>query len=239
MLTLLTLLTACNLDQGLFLYAVDDSSSGDTADTADTAEVEADTDTDTDTDTDSDTDTDTDTDTDAGPRPPSPGDLVISELMIDPSGVSDSVGEWVELVNVTEDSLDLSDLTLGDEGVDFYLLKMTGLVLSPGGYLVLCASADAAENGGVSCGGEYLYQSFGGGFALANGGDEVVVGLYGGPSIDTVRYGESVAPVGGSLGVSPGCLSASDNDRAGCWCAQGGQLSSGDAGNPGKPNDGC
>lgn len=237
MLTTLLLLTACNPDQGLFVYERGDKNSG--GDSTDTAAAEADADTDADTDTDTDADADTDTDTDPGPRPPGPGDLVISELMINPNGVSDSDGEWVELVNVSGDDLDLTDLAVGDEGVDYYLLKLTGLVLPRGGYMVLCANMDRGDNGGVDCSGGYLYQSFGGGFALSNSDDEVIVSLYGGPVIDTVRYSKGAAPTGASLGVDPSCLSASGNDGAGCWCEQGGTLSSGDAGNPGEPNGGC
>ena len=47
--------------------------------------------------------------------------------------------------------------------------------MAPGDFLVVCASRDAAANGGVPCDAEYFYQTWGGGFALANSEDEVVL----------------------------------------------------------------
>ena len=164
-------------------------------------------------------------------------DRVISELMINPSGSADETGEWVELYNAADDALDLSGLALGDDGVDDADIDFSEEVIAPGQFIVLCASEE--DNGGVDCAGTYLYQTFGGGFALSNTEDEVVVISDDGDVIDTFGYGDGLAPAGQSLGVNPSCLDATSNDATGCWCAQSGSLSSGDEGNPGEDNDGC
>ena len=50
----------------------------------------------------------------AGLRPPAAGELLISEIMYNPEGVRDDLGEWVEIYNPQGDSLDLDGCTIGD-----------------------------------------------------------------------------------------------------------------------------
>ena len=52
---------------------------------------------------------------DQGVRAPEPGDLVFSEIMALTDGQDDAC-EWFELSNLSPDSLDLSDLTVRDDG---------------------------------------------------------------------------------------------------------------------------
>jgi hypothetical protein len=230
---MLLLLIGCETDQGLFVYSDDvamtDTSAPNTAPPEDTSQPD---------DTTPPDDTqDTDDEQDAPPRAPRAGELVISELMVNPAGVSDDTGEWVELYSAASVTLDLSGLSLGDDGVDDAEVVFFDAIVSPGELIVLCASE--VSNGGVSCQGTYLYQSFGGGFALSNSEDEVVVLAADGTVLDAIQYSEGFSVTGQSMGVAPGCLDATANDAAGCWCAQSGPLSSGDYGNPGSWNDGC
>ena len=230
---LLSLLIACEPDQGLFVYPTEDApeetgllDTGDAPQPPDSGE-----------DSSEDSDAPDTEEEESGPRPPAVGELVISELMINPAGVGDEVGEWVELYSRADVPLTLGGLMLGDEGVDGALVAFSDEVVAPGGYLVLCASE--TSNGGVSCQGTYLYQSFGGGFALSNTEDEVLLIGADGTTLDTVRYGEGFSLTGQSVGVAPGCLDTASNDVISCWCGQSGGLSSGDQGNPGKTNNDC
>ena len=228
---MLLLLIGCETDQGLFVYT-DDMAVTDTSAPASPEDTSQPDDTPPPDDT-----QDTDDEQDAPPRAPRAGELVISELMVNPVGVSDDTGEWVELYSAASVDLDLSGLRLGDDGVDDAEVALIDPIVSPGELIVLCASA--SSNGGVSCQGTYLYQSFGGGFALSNSEDEVVVLAVDGTIVDATQYSEGFSVAGQSLGVAPGCLDAAANDVASCWCAQSGALSSGDVGNPGSWNDGC
>ena len=243
MLLALVLLVACSPDTTFVarqdgnrpgLSAPDDTLPADTgqdtgqADTADTAA--------------SDTSVpDTSVPDTAEPDPaPSPGDLVINELMIDPAAVPDSRGEWVELLVTSATPVDLTGLVLADDDVDACTIEPVAggaFVFDPGDTVVLCTDPD--DNGGADCDGTYLYQGFGGGFALANAGDEVILRLADGSELDRVHYDDSIVDVGASAGLSPARASTSGNDDLGHWCSQRSRMSGGDAGTPGRANDGC
>lgn len=176
------------------------------------------------------------------PRPPVPGDLVLNELMINPAEVSDASGEWVELWNRSDAWVDVEGYRLADDNVDDYTFDPTdedSLIVAPGGFLVVCASRDAAANGGVPCDAEYFYQTWGGGFALANSEDEVVLVDPDGVEVDRVAYGAGFVRTGAALGVDPSRATVGGNDAADGWCAQSARLASGDLGTPGQENDRC
>lgn len=168
----------------------------------------------------------------------SPGDVVLTEALLDPDAVDDEVGEWVEVWNATACAVDLTGATLADDNVDVAPLEGS-LVIAAGGFAVLCAETSRSLNGGVSCDADYYYQGFGGGFALSNEGDEIVLVSARGQVLDRFAYGAGFAPVGVSMGVDPDYATVEDNDRPARWCAQSGRLSGGDQGNPGAENDGC
>jgi hypothetical protein len=184
-----------------------------------------------------------DTGSQSGPdsaRPPHVGDLIIHELMINPSAVSDAQGEYTELRNLSGDWLDLSGVALADEDVDLSELQQVykdSLLLAPGELLVVCASSSG--NGGVDCQATIEPKSTGGGFVLANSEDEVIVLSASGKTLDTVRYSGDFAPTGAALGLRPSKQDAASNDSASNWCAQANGLSGGDAGTPGENNNGC
>lgn len=68
------------------------------------------------------------------------GDLIVTEVRGSQTG-NDEFGEWIELHNPTERSLDLTGLSLSitklDGSSDAALLVRTPISLAPGGYLVL------------------------------------------------------------------------------------------------------
>ena len=84
-----------------------------------------------------------------------------------------------------------------------------------------------------------FYQTFGGGFALSNEADEVILRDSSGNTIDRMSYRQGFAIEGESLGLDPDTPNASANDDSGAWCEQWTTLPFGDAGTPGEENDWC
>lgn len=81
---------------------------------------------------------------------PAPGDLVISELMANPSVVTDANGEWFEIRALG--SFDLNGLELGKLSIDGPLETVDVadcIALSPGDTALLASNADALTNGGL------------------------------------------------------------------------------------------
>jgi len=95
-------------------------------------------------------------------------DVVINEIIQNPSAVTDANGEWFEVHNPTASAVDINGWTIRDDGSDSHLINNGGpLEVPAGGFLVLAANADSGSNGGVAVDYEY-----GGGFFLSNSGDK-------------------------------------------------------------------
>ena len=110
-------------------------------------------------------------------------DLLITEVMPDPSAVSDSNGEWFELFNPTDEIIDLDGIILRDDGSNEYHFDGP-LPISPGAYFVLGRNADPLSNGGFIP--NHVYNNF----SLGNSGDEII---FSNGLIDLLRldYGNS------------------------------------------------
>lgn len=168
-----------------------------------------------------------------------PGDLVFSEMMINPEVVDDELGEWVELYNTSGYAVDVSGYSFHDDDYDRYVLNGP-LIVQPGDYLVLCADLDLKRNGGVPCDGWFLRDYEGNGLALANRPDEVVLSRPDGVEIDWLHYTEEWIVPGVAIGVDPTQRTSGDNDRLDHWCWQTTVISSGgEPGTPGRDNDSC
>jgi hypothetical protein len=162
--------------------------------------------------------------------------------MIDPDAVYDKNGEWVELYNPTTDWLKIDGLKLADANIDEWEIEpfeSKPIVVKPGGFAVICATADFFDNGGVDCLGEFYFFSLGKGFTMANEGDEVILLDGKNNTIDQVKYGSTFSEEGASLGVDPDYATASGNNTLSRWCSQWGSLAFGDSGSPGEKNDEC
>jgi len=169
--------------------------------------------------------------------PAAAGDLVISEIMRNPSG-GDDAGEWVELYNPQGVARQLDGCALSDLGEDSYALPVSDdspLVVGARGYFVLGRSADARDNGGFVP--DHVY----GGFVLANSSDEIVL-TCGDVEIDRVVYTDTGWPTSSShaMSLSNTKLSAAQNDAASSWCDAGSRFGTGsDYGTPRRPNPAC
>ena len=169
------------------------------------------------------------------------GDVVINEIMINPSG-SDSDREWIELWNTTDLWLSLQNYRLKDNGVDDVELTPTStnsLIVPPGGYILICSNDNYWSNGGVNCNATFLSQCFGGGYCLSNGEDEVILATASGLVIDQINYQEGFSIEGESMGLDPDKATPQENDSHSNWCEQWGFMAQGDNGNPGEENDQC
>ena len=159
-------------------------------------------------------------------------ELVINEIMQNPSAVADSSGEWFEVFNPTSSAVDINGWTISDNDSDSHVINNGGSLLVPaGGYLVLGNNADTGTNGGVTV--DYVFS----GIALANGGDEVV--LFDGSlaEVDRVEYdgGPSFPdPNGASMALIDPAL---DNNVGANWCEASTAYGAGDSGTPGAAND--
>jgi hypothetical protein len=97
------------------------------------ADTDVDTDADTDVDTDADTDSDTDTGTgsnqDTGSENPVPPKVLISEI-------SDAWQDFIELINISSEPLDLSHWVLEWHGIDDALPILSGMLIIPEGFVL-------------------------------------------------------------------------------------------------------
>ena len=90
-----------------------------------------------------------DTGSDDGVLIPGVGDIIITEIMMDPQLVADQYGEWIELQNLTDSTLDISGFRLSDDGKNRFILPDNVLVEAQSTVLI-GRSSDSSANGGVS-----------------------------------------------------------------------------------------
>jgi hypothetical protein len=96
-------------------------------------------------------------------------ELLITEVMANPSEVTDSKGEWFELFNPMTESVDLNQIYIKDDGSNIHQIDHGGpLLILPNQYFVLGRNVNSSTNGGFTA--DYVYSSF----TLVNTGDEIV-----------------------------------------------------------------
>lgn len=169
-----------------------------------------------------------------------PGEVIFSELMINPSVVDDEIGEWVELYNTGDTWLDIGGYSFHDLDYDQFTL-LGPIPVAPHGYVMLCANLDPRVNGGVEC-DAWFDRQISGGLALANKPDEVVLTRPDHVEIDRLVYGDEWVDLtldGSTISLDPGHMDGSENDDFGNWCASTSAIPDGDRGTPGAANDAC
>ena len=108
-------------------------------------------------------------------------DIVITEIMNNPSVLLDAEGEWFEVYNGGGTPVDLNGWTLSDEGTNTHTVSGSAVVPA-GGYAVLGVDAAAMATQGVTL--TYQYANF----VLANGDDEIILTNASAVEIDRVEY---------------------------------------------------
>jgi len=163
------------------------------------------------------------------------GMVVISEIMKDPTAVSDVQGEYFEVHNPGVDPINLHGWDVSDADGNAFTVT-SDVIVEAGGYAVLGTLDDWSANGGYYPDFVYPYSAVGG-MQLANGADEVIL-VHGVIEIDRVEYVTSgwPNPSGAAMELETGHLDAGDNDAGGNWCTSSSTLPAGDEGTPGAPN---
>ena len=161
-----------------------------------------------------------------------PGDLVITEIMNDPSAVLDSDGEWFEVYNASGYRADLDGLLIEDASGAAAIQLSGALIIEDGDYAVFARNGDDQTNGGVIADDTF-------GFALNNGADTLTLSNSLGV-LDSVGYDSAQgwpATPGSAMSLIPGAMDATSNDDAGNWCLSSSAYGDGDRGTPGAMND--
>jgi len=166
-----------------------------------------------------------------------PGDLVITEIMNNPSSVRDTDGEWFELTNTSGRTVVLNGLELASDGEEPHVVVADeALVLPEGARAVFALRADPASNGGVEP--LYVYS----GLRLSNEADRLIVSADG-ARLDEVYWddGETMPdPSGSSISLDPMYIGAIENDDPAYWCSSDRSWGSAtDWGTPGQENNPC
>jgi cysteine-rich repeat protein len=170
-----------------------------------------------------------------GRAPVAKGEIIVTEVLPNPAGIDDTVGEWIEVYNTTGDTINLENVVVSNEASQTFTVWAV-ILLEPGEYAVLAAEADAALNGGVAADFEYV------GFTLADTLGSVTLKV-GTTTLDTATYGNGTAvpAAGRSLRLDPSAFDVDANDAWESWCTGGGSAfgTSGDFGSPGDENEAC
>ena len=153
--------------------------------------------------------------------------IVITEIMPNPSQVSDSYGEWFEIYNSSPDIIDLNGWHIRDNDNDDHTITADNstLLIQPGQYLVFCRNAGFELNGGVES--DYDYD----GFSLSNNEDEAILTDEQGAIVDEVNY-TSNFPFGSGYSMEIHDIE-SDNDLESSWYSSTEVYGVGDNGTPG------
>lgn len=162
--------------------------------------------------------------------PPQAGDVVISEIMPNPSAVSDSNGEWFEVAVLND--VDLNGLQVGETpGTPKLTLSDTSCIhAAAGAYVVFARNADTTLNGGLPP----PVGTFS--FGLTNSGGTLFIG-YNDTVLDQASW--TNAPTGASIALDPGHLDPTANDDPANWCDGTTSYGLGDLGTPGTVNIAC
>ena len=158
--------------------------------------------------------------------------VVITEIMANPSSVSDSYGEWFEITNTTDTIISLDGWTIKDNGSDMHLIQIENqdVAIDPGQFFVFARSGNLSSNGGVVS--DYVYS----GFSLSNTEDEMILVDSEGAVVDEVQYDSEW---NFSSGVSKEIHEVDlDNNLVENWFVSTISYGSGDYGTPGYSFEG-
>jgi hypothetical protein len=173
-----------------------------------------------------------------GATKPASGEILISEVMFDPSG-TEPAGEWFELYNASSGARALSGLTLVDGGDRTHVIG-AGVTIDPGAYVVLARSKSAALSAKVP-GAAIAYEYGAGltdnaGIALANGSTGALYLKDGSTTIAKATYGGWFSTTSASIQLKTLSFAAGANKSA--WCVSTSPWGAGsDKGTPGAASD--
>jgi hypothetical protein len=173
------------------------------------------------------------------------GDLLISEIMVNPLNVADNLGEWFEVRNASDRTIFLDGLVIQSGTGESHEIRSGGaLTLEPGGIVSLGLNGDVTVNGGVSY--DYVYDQI----VLLNDSDELSIWIFDAtPSGNTATLLDQVYwesgddfpdAAGFSMSLEPLFYAVADNDLGSSWClADEEWATNSDKGTPGIENGPC
>jgi Lamin Tail Domain len=160
---------------------------------------------------------------------PNVGDLIISEIMYNPSAGTESSAEYIEVCNNSASAIDMNGMSINEGGT---LRNITSTLIVPAGGCVTigqlgtCSgSPDFAINLGLLNTGEALS-------ILCNATEIDAVPDY-------VNTGWPASSDGISIQLNPNNLNATDNDSGSNWCLSTASCGGADTGTPGTTNTSC
>lgn len=165
------------------------------------------------------------------------GDLLITEIMYNPTALSDTEGEWFEIYNNSTEAVNLQNLVFERDDVNSHVIS-DPIELLPGDYYAFARTAQASNASNT-----YVYGSS---ITLSNTG--AVLSIYNegtatepGALIFSVNYGASGFPdgSGASISLSPDRLNTAEAILGSSWCIPSSVYNTGDLGTPGAINDLC
>jgi len=170
-------------------------------------------------------------------QPGAEGDVLLSELMVEPGQVDDSLGEWIELYNASPHELSLGGWVLVIDGEEpgFRLPTAEPLVLAPEEFVVLGRSLEVAQNGAVPV--DALFE----GAELGADGGQVELRDPFGVSVVTFAWDASYPVEDGAALVLSGLrMDPALSELPESWCAAPEAWGAGtDLGSPGAANPDC
>lgn len=155
--------------------------------------------------------------------------LVITEILQNPSQVLDTQGEWFEIANFGSNTINLYGWKIKDNGSDNHVIS-SSLPVQVGQYVVLGINSDSLTNGGVNI--DYQYSNI----TLGNGSDELILISPTDSTVDSVAWDNGATfpdPNGASMALLDPAL---DNSLGTNWTTSTTLFGNGDFGTPGSPN---
>lgn len=193
-------------------------------------------------------------------------DLIITEIFNNPRGDDEAIGEWFEVFNNTNQTINIVDLEVVDNNLSdpttslpYFFVIDTDLEVEPFGFALIAAIVDLDQDGvhddptGIQPDFTYHLPIYDGnqvdtpGFILTNSDDSMSI-RYGQTIFDTVSYDGGPLfpdPNGNSISLDPQFYEPNINDDGASWCEGISEYYtdtiSGDVqyGTPGQSNDTC
>lgn len=173
------------------------------------------------------------------------GDLIVTEIFVNPYAVADNFGEWFEVMNTSGRSVYLNGLVIQSGAGEHHQIDSSdALILESGDYAVVGINSDKSANGNVAL--DYEYTDI----VLSNEEDEVSIWVFDETSsgnvssqIDRVVWDDGKTfpdLAGASMTLESLFLDESDNDAGENWCIADDPWALGsDSGSPGMENPPC
>ena len=163
------------------------------------------------------------------------GTFVINEIHHDSLAVTDTNGEWFEIVNDTVDVYDINGITIQGASPAEKFTITASILVEPGGIVLFARVDDPLVNGGIY-GIDWEYER-----AIEFSTTDQLTIAKGITFVDVVNIGPVglTSPAGSTVSLDPDKISSVENGDKLNWCPGVNPYGLGDLGTPGQPNPQC